>query len=165
MVWVDNPPNGLPVGYYPVDTGNTPRRASTPTENANKRATSRNTLVNAGPSNRITELNNMASVDLVSSAARKMTIGANVVRYVNAVEEAYTGERRRRADNDAGSSEAPTRTRIRLGDPVGTQPGPSRASTGAPGPAPAMSTDFPQATRAPQPQVLRDSNKKLEELP
>ena len=165
MVWVDNPPNGLPVGYYPVDTGNAPRRESTPAESANKRATSRNTPVNAGPSNRITELNNTASVDLVSSAARQMTIGADVVRYVNAVEEAFAGERRRRAENDAGSSEAPTRTRIRLGDPVGAGPGASRAPAGTPVAVPPAPTVYPQPTMAPQPQVLRDSDEEVEEPP
>ena len=116
-------------------------------ENANKRGPSRNASVNAGPWNRITELNNTALVDLVRLAARNMTIGADVVRYVNTVEEAFAGDSRRQAENDAGSSEAPTLTRIRLGDLIGTQPGPSRALVGGPAPALASVSNRPGRPR------------------
>ena len=151
MVWVDNPPNGLAPGYFSVDMGNTPRREGTPAENANRGNRSQQDTSRNSP--RITELNNTTSVDLVSSAARKMTIGTDVVRYVNAVEEAYAGGRRRRADDDAGSSEAPTRTRIRLGEPVGSDPVRGEASS-----TPAMPTAVPPVAPRPPPQVLQDSD-------
>ena len=82
-----------------------------------------------------------------------MTIGTDVVRYVNAVEEAYTGGCCGRADDDTGSLEARTRTRIRLGELVGSDPVCGEAST-----TPAMSTTVPPVVPRPPPQVLKDSD-------
>lgn len=82
-----------------------------------------------------------------------MSIGTDVVRYVNAVEEAYAGRRRRRPDDDASSSEAPTRTRIRLGEVVGSNPVCGEASTTL-----AMPTAVPPVAPRPPPQVLQDSD-------
>ena len=159
MVWVENPPNGLAPGYYPVEGGGGGKKESVNHENANKGGRKSD----SGPareSGRITELSNTASVDLVSSAARKMTIRTDVVRYVNAVEEAYAGERRRRVENDAGSSEAPTRTRIRLGEPVGPDPESSRTRARTPPPV----VPIPPVVERPAPQVVPDTEE-TEEIP
>ena len=117
MVWVENPPNGLAPGYYPVDV-NTDRRERATDESA-ARNNRKQLTGDPRDSGRITELNNTASVDLVSSAARKMTIGTDVIKYVNAVEEAYVGGRRHRGKGDAGSSNTPARARIRVAGPSG----------------------------------------------
>lgn len=169
MVWVDSPPNGLAPGYYPVDTGNASKKETSAGGTANKG--SRTVKANVGTASRITELSNTASVDLVSSAARNMMIGSDVVRYVNPVEEAYAGERRRRAENDTGSSEAPMRTRIRLGEPIGSQSGQAPASAARPAtPIPAARASTPASVpsaQTPSPQILRDSDEEpeQEELP
>ena len=81
------------------------------------------------------------------------------------------GEPRRRAKNDAGSSEEPMRTRIRLGVPMGSQSG--KAPTSAARPAMAIPTAWeftPVSVTSAQgflPQNLRDSNEEpeQEELP
>ena len=169
MVWVDSPSNGLVPGYYPVDTGSALKNETSAGGTANKG--SRTVQTNVSTSSQITERNNTASVDLVSSAARNMTIGSDVVRYVNAVEEAYAGERRRRAQNDAGSSEATMRTRIRLGEPMGSQSGQASTSAARPAtpiPAARKSTPVPAPNaQRPSPRILQDSDEEpeQEELP
>ena len=110
MMWVDCPPNGLPPGYYPIegapqnDTGSRQKAASK--EHA---------------PGRITEVRDVAYIDIVSSAAENMTIGKDVVKYVNAFEDVYIAERRKRPEGDAGDSEAPLRQRgrqARAGSPA-----------------------------------------------
>ena len=65
---------------------------------------------------RITEVKEVTYIDVVSSAAEKMAIGQDVVKYVNAVEDAYMTARRRRNDTDGGSSDAPPRQRGRVAE-------------------------------------------------
>ena len=98
MIWVDSPLHGLPAGYYPVG----------PANDAGTRRHCQATGVQAtmdNSSGRITEVNDVASIDIVSSAAGKMAIGKDVVRYVNAIEDAYMAGRRRRNDTDGGLSD------------------------------------------------------------
>ena len=151
MVWVENPPNGLAPGYFPVDV-NADRRERATDESA-ARNNRKQPTADPRDSGRITELNNTASVDLVSSAARKMTIGTDVIKYVNAVEEAYAGGRRRRAEGDAGSSDAPARARIRVAGPSGLAGERMQASS-----PPAVPAAAPPEGAERPPQVLRDSD-------
>ena len=111
MIWVDYPPNGLKPGYYPVEPSS--QRAIPVHKNLI------NEPAKESSAGRITELKDVAYVDIVSSAADNMKIGRDVVRYVNAVEDVFVAERRRRNDTDAGSSDAPPRQRGRL---TGRQP-------------------------------------------
>ena len=55
-----------------------------------------------------------------------MSIGRDVVQYVNAVEDAFVTGRRWRADTDAGSSDAPRRQKGRMTEPANS--GPATAS-------------------------------------
>ena len=92
MTWVDYPLNGLAPGYYPVET-TSPGVNNRPRPQNNRYAVNKKeSQTSAG---RITELKEVAYVDIVSSAAGKMTIGKDVVRYVNAVEDVYVAGRRR----------------------------------------------------------------------
>ena len=115
MIWVDYPPKGLPPGYYPV------------VENAsgNRRGGLQNKppAASEGNTGRITEVQEVTYVDVVSSAAEKMAIGKAVVKYVNAVEDAYVTGRRRRNESDGGSSDAPPRQRGRPAAPTTLQGG------------------------------------------
>ena len=89
MVWVDRPPNGLVAEYYPVATepaARCPERIGDSSGNGGARRPAQN-AVPIHDSGSVTELNKTAAIDLVSSAARGLTIGKEVVRYVNAVEE------------------------------------------------------------------------------
>ena len=168
MVWVDCPPNGLAAGYYPVATepaARCPERIGDSSGNSGARRPTKN----AAPirdSGRVTELNNTAAVDLVSSAARWLTIGREVVRYVNAVEESCAVGARHRAEADGGSSEAPPRARIRVAGPGprAADPGPSNSLEPEetirlqPSAAPDRTAPAPPAPPAAStpPQVLRD---------
>ena len=98
--WVENTPNGLNPGYHPVDI-NADRREQATGESA-ARSNRKQPTADHRDSGRITELNNTASVDFVSSAARKMTIGTDVIKYVIAVKEAYAEGHRRRGEGDPG---------------------------------------------------------------
>ena len=51
----------------------------------------------------ITVVKEVAYINVVSSAAKKMFTVKDVVRYVNAVEDAYVTGRRRRNDTDGSS--------------------------------------------------------------
>ena len=51
----------------------------------------------------ITVVKEVAYINVVSSAAEKIFTVKDVVRYVNAVEDAYVTGRRRRNDTDGGS--------------------------------------------------------------
>ena len=118
MIWVDYPPKGLAPGYYPVveNTDNT---------GARQRVTGNRAWANSdNTAGRITEVKEVTYIDIVSSAAEKMAIGKDLVKYVNAVEDAYVTGRRRRNDTDGGSSNAPPRQRGRVAEPlVGAQRG------------------------------------------
>ena len=151
IVWVENPPNGLNPGYYSVDV-NADRRERA-TDESPTRSNRKQPMVDPRDSGRITELKNMASVDLVSSAARKMTIGTDVIKYVNAVEEAYAVGHRRRDEGDAGSSDLPAGARSRVAGPPGLAGERMQSSASPPVPAAAP----PEGAEGP-PQVLRDSD-------
>ena len=131
MVWVDSPPNGLAAGYYPMATepaARCPEQIGDSSGNGEVRRQAQNATP-IRDSGRVTELNNTAAVDLVSSAARGLMIGQEVVRYVNAVEESCAVGARCRAEADEGSSEAPARARIRVAGPGprAADPGPSNS--------------------------------------
>ena len=88
MMWVDHPPNRLAPGYYPVEPlpqGENRIRTSSNRFQAN------NSSGNKEPAttSRITELKEVAHVDIVSSAAERMSFDEDVVRYVNAVEDVF----------------------------------------------------------------------------
>ena len=93
MMWVDYPPNGLAPGYYPVE----PVQQGEVVGSSGGRTRGQGNRFSqpAAPKdpnrNRIAELKDVAYVNIVSSAADKMTIGKDVVRYVNAVD--VTGRR------------------------------------------------------------------------
>ena len=115
MIWVDYPPKGLAPGYYPVvENASASRRGG----QQNKAP-----AANDGNVGRITEVQEVTYVDVVSSAAEKMAIGKAVVKYVNAVEDAYVTGRRRRNESDGGSSDAPPRQRGRPAVPANLQGG------------------------------------------
>ena len=119
MVWVDRLPNGLAAGYYPVATepaARCPEQIGDSSGNGGVRRQAQNATP-IRDSGHVTELNNTAAVDLVSSPARGLMIGQEVVRYVNAVEESCAVGARRRVEADEGSSEAPPRARIRVAGP------------------------------------------------
>ena len=121
MIWVDYPPNGLAPGYYPVEPlPQGENRHRTPPNRF--QANSSKEQVEPASAGRITELKEVTYVDIVSSAAEDMSIGQDVVRYVNAVEDAFVTGRRRRADTDEGSSDALPRQKGRTMEPTNTAP-------------------------------------------
>ena len=159
MIWVDYPPRGLAPGYYPVvenanDSGTRQKNQS----QGNRTQVSQDTSTG-----RITEVKEVAYIDVVSSAAEKMSIDKDVVRYVNAVEDAYVTGRRRRNDTDGGSSDAPPRQRGRVAGPSGTQGGIRLGEQVSEGPTtqrrdPAQPTAEPiDVETPPPPQVIEDS--------
>ena len=120
MIWVDYPPNGLAPGYYPVEPlPQGENRIRTPSN----RFQANNSSGNKDPAttSRITELKEVAYVDIVSSAAERMSIDEDVVRYVNAVEDVFVTGCGRRADTNAGSSDAPPRQKGRTTEPTNTR--------------------------------------------
>ena len=126
MMWVDYPPNGLAPGYYPVEPlPQGDNRIRTPSN----RFQANNSSGNKDPAttSRITELKEVAYVNIVSSVAERMSIDEDVVRYVNAVEDVFVTGRCRRADTDAGSSDAPPRQKGRTTEPTNTAPPTTRA--------------------------------------
>ena len=71
---------------------------------------------------RVKGLKEVTYVDIVSLAAENMSIGRDVVQYVKAVEDAFATGRRRRADTDEGSSDAPPRQKGRTDPTTNTAP-------------------------------------------
>ena len=121
MIWVDYPPNGLAPGYYPVEPlPQGENRHRTPVHRF--QANSSNEKKEPASAGRITELKEVTYVDIVSSASEGMSIGRDVVQYVNAVEDAFVTGRCRRADTDAGSSDALPRQKGRMTEPANTAP-------------------------------------------
>ena len=118
MIWVDYPPKGLAPGYFPVveNTDNT---------GARQRITGNRAQANSdNTAGRISEVKEVTYINIVSSEVEQMAIGKDVVKCVNAVEDAYVTGRRRRNDTDGGLSDAPPRPRGRVAKPlVGTQRG------------------------------------------
>ena len=144
MIWVDYPPKGLAPGYYPIEPlPQGENRHRTPPN----RFQANNAKENVEPASagKITELKEVTYVDIVSSAAENMSIGRDVVRYVNAVEDVFVTGRRRRADTDAGSSDAPPRQKGRVEEPVNAAP----AGTSRVAPQP-ISTDSESEGETPE---------------
>ena len=83
-------------------------------------------------------------MDIVSLAAENMSIGRDVVRYVNAVEDAFATGRCRPADTDGGSSDAPPRQKGRMDPPTNT----TRATTSRMAPQ-RISTDLASEGESP----------------
>lgn len=104
LIWVDYPSNRLALGYYPVEpvqqgevVGSSGRRTSGQGTRFSQAAAPKD----ANP-NRITKIKDVAYVDIMSSAANKMTIGNDEVHYVNAVEDVYGATCYLCGDLDAG---------------------------------------------------------------
>ena len=108
--WIANPPNGLPPGYYPIeDTPNVPNQAAVST---NPRGGAPAGQTNT--TSRITEVNDVAAVEAVSSAACATNSVRDLVRYVSC-KDVNAVERRKLPQvlTDSHSEERPPRRRAR----------------------------------------------------